>query len=236
MKPKMILFDYGQTLVVEPQFDARRGYGAVYDRTDGGKVSRARFADFADAMFLSLAVKAHAAYHEIDDVRFLRSVCAYCDMQSRISFEDADLLYWDTATDGSHASPHAAEMLAALDARGIRTGIVSNLCFAKTNLEKRLARYLPEHRFELVAASSELLFRKPEPFIFNYALHRARLTAAEVWFVGDNPTADIFGAANVGMRPILYTGAHMRDFDERLQVTHTRIEDLAELIRLVDEA
>lgn len=118
MKPKMILFNYGQTLVVEPQFDARRGYGAVYDRTDGGKVSRARFADFADAMFLSLAVKAHAAYHEIDDVRFLRSVCAYCDMQSRISFEDADLLYWDTATDGSHASPHAAEMLAALDARG----------------------------------------------------------------------------------------------------------------------
>lgn len=91
MKPKMILFDYGQTLVVEPQFDARRGYGAVYDRTDGGKVSRARFADFADAMFLSLAVKAHAAYHEVDDVRFLRSVCAYCDMQSRISFEDADL-------------------------------------------------------------------------------------------------------------------------------------------------
>ena len=94
----------------------------------------------------------------------------------------------------------------------------------------------PEHRFELVAASSELLFRKPEPFIFNYALHRARLTAAEVWFVGDNPTADIYGAANVGMRPILYTGAHMRDFDETLQVTHTRIEDLAELIRLVDEA
>lgn len=57
-----------------------------------------------------------------------------------------------------------------------------------------------------------------------------------MWFVGDNPTADIFGAANVGMRPILYTGAHMRDFDETLQVTHTRIEDLAELIRLVDEA
>ena len=56
MKPKMILFDYGQTLVVEPQFDARRGYGAVYDRTDGGKVSRARFADFADAI-VSLACR-----------------------------------------------------------------------------------------------------------------------------------------------------------------------------------
>lgn len=147
MKPKMILFDYGQTLCVEPQFDAGRGYGAVYDRTDGGKVSRESFVNFADAMFLSLAVKAHAAYHEIDDVRFLRSVCAYCGMQSTISFEDADLLYWDTATDGSYASPHAAEMLAALHARGIRTGVVSNLCFAKANLEKRLARYLPDHRF-----------------------------------------------------------------------------------------
>ena len=236
MKPKMILFDYGQTLCVEPQFDARRGYGAVYDRTSGGKVSRESFANFADAMFLSLAVKAHAAYHEIDDVRFLRSVCAYCDMQSEISFEDADLLYWDTATEGSHASPHAEEMLAALTARGIRTGVVSNLCFAKANLETRLRRYLPHHTFELVAASSELLFRKPEPFIFNYALRQAKLTAADVWFVGDNPTADIFGAANVGMRPILYTGAHIRDYSEPIQVSHARIDDLAELIRLVDEA
>lgn len=236
MKPKMILFDYGQTLVVEPQFDAKRGYGAVYDKTDGGRVSRERFADFADAMFLALAVKAHAAYHEIDDVRFLRSICTYCGMQPQISFEEADLLYWDTATDGSHASPHAAEMLDALDARGIRTGVVSNLCFAKENLMTRLARYLPGHRFDPVAASSELLFRKPEAFIFNYALRAANLTPADVWFVGDNPTADILGASEVGMRPILYTGAHMRDFDEPIAVPHTRIDDLAELIRLVDEA
>ena len=100
----------------------------------------------------------------------------------------------------------------------------------------RLARYLPGHRFDPVAASSELLFRKPEAFIFNYALRAANLTPADVWFVGDNPTADILGASEVGMRPILYTGAHMRDFDEPIAVPHTRIDDLAELIRLVDEA
>lgn len=232
----MILFDYGQTLVVEPQFDAARGYAAVYDQTSGDPNNRKSFCKFADAMFLSLAVKAHTACHEIDDVRFMRAICTYCGLQSRISFEDADLLYWDTATAGSHASPHAAETLAALEARGIRTGVVSNLCFAKANLVARLARYLPNHRFELIAASSDLLFRKPDPFIFNYALRAARLAPEEVWFVGDNPDADILGAAHVGMRPILYTGAHMRDYGEPPSVPHTQIEDLADLITLVDEA
>lgn len=232
----MILFDYGQTLVVEPQFDATRGYAAVYDQTDGDPDNRKSFCKFADTVFLSLAVKAHTTCHEIDDVRFLRAVCAYCGLQSRISFEAADLLYWDTATEGSHASPHATEMLATLEARGIRTGVVSNLCFSKANLETRLSRYLPDHRFELIAASSDLLLRKPDPFIFNYALRTARLSPEEVWFVGDNPDADILGAAHVGMRPILYTGAHMRDYSKPPSVPHTQIENLATLLSLVDEA
>lgn len=236
MKPKMILFDYGQTLVVEPQFDAKLGYAAVYDRTDGGSVSREAFCDFADALFLSLAEKAHNTYHEIDNIRFLTAVCSYFGMTPSISFEDADLLYWDTATHGSHASPHASELLAALEKRGIRTGVVSNLSFARRSLEARLSRYLPDHAFEFVVTSSDLLFRKPERFIFDYALRKAGLSPEEVWFVGDNPPADIFGAYHAGIRPILYTGAHMRRYDTPLEVPHTEIDDLADLIGLVDEA
>ena len=236
MKPKMILFDYGQTLVVEPQFDAKLGYAAVYNRTDGGSVSREAFCDFADALFLSLAEKAHNTYHEIDNIRFLTAVCSYFGMTPSISFEDADLLYWDTATHGSHASPHASELLAALEKRGIRTGVVSNLSFARHSLEARLSRYLPDHAFEFVVTSSDLLFRKPERFIFDYALRKAGLPSEEVWFVGDNPPADIFGAYHAGIRPILYTGARMRRYDTPLEVPHTEIDDLADLIGLLDEA
>ena len=236
MKPKMILFDYGQTLIVEPQFDAKLGYAAAYDRTDGGSTTRDAFCDFADALFLSLADKAHRAYHEIDNVRFLAAVCSYFDMTSSISFEEADLLYWDTATHGSYASPHAVELLAALKARGIRTGVVSNLSFTRRSLEARLARHLQSHAFDLVVTSSDLLFRKPERFIFDYALRKAGLSPKEVWFVGDNPTADILGAYHAGMHPVLYTGAHMRRYDTPLEVPHERIDDLANLIGLVDEA
>lgn len=236
MKPKMILFDYGQTLVVEPQFDAKLGYAAVYDRTDGGNVSREAFCEFADALFLSLAEKAHNAYHEIDNVRFLSAVCSYFGMTPSISFKDADLLYWDTATHGSYVSPHASELLAALAKRGIRTGVVSNLSFARRSLESRLSRYLPDHAFDLVVTSSDLLFRKPERFIFDYALRKAGLSPEEVWFVGDNPTADILGAYHAGMHSILYTGARMRRYDTPIETPHVKIDDLADLVRLIDEA
>ena len=191
-----------------------------------------------------------------DDLAYLRSIalsavgCGVTVRPVPLPADCAPETLTDTlralsADDGVHgvlllrplpAALRAQEILDALDARGIRTGVVSNLCFAKENLMTRLARYLPSHRFDPVAASSELLFRKPEAFIFNYALRAANLTPADVWFVGDNPTADILGASEVGMRPILYTGAHMRDFDEPIAVPHTRIDDLAELIRLVDEA
>ena len=235
MKPNMILFDYGQTLVVEPQFDAKLGYAAVYDRTDGGSVDCDTFCDYADALFGSLAEKAHGVYREVDNVRFLSAICTYFGMTSAISYADADLLFWDTATHGSYASPHAAEMLAALHARGIRIGVVSNLSFARHSLEARLSRYLPHVGFEFVVTSSDLLFRKPERFIFDYALRKADLPSEAVWFVGDNPTADIFGAHRAGMRPILYTNEHMRRYDVPIDVPYTPIDDLADLIALVDK-
>lgn len=236
MKPKMILFDYGQTLVVEPQFDAKLGYAAVYDSTDGGNVSREAFCDFADAFFLALVDKAHKNYHELDNVKFLAAVCNYFDMKPSISFEEADLLYWDTATHGSHASENAAKLLDALAARNIRSGIISNLSFARRSLEARLARYLPDNKFELVVTSSDLLVRKPEHFIFDYALRKAGLSPNEVWFVGDNRSADALGAYNAGMRPILYTGAHMNRYDAPLEIPHTAIDNLIDIVGLLDEA
>jgi putative hydrolase of the HAD superfamily len=53
--------------------------------------------------------------------------------------------------------------------------------------------------FEVVVASLEFGIEKPDPRIFEHALSRLGLNAAEVLHVGDNPIDDLQGAAAVGM-------------------------------------
>ena len=52
--------------------------------------------------------------------------------------------------------------------------------------------------------SSDYLVRKPNPLLFEIALQKAGLCGEEVWYCGDNPKADIEGAAQVGIYPIWY--------------------------------
>ena len=55
------------------------------------------------------------------------------------------------------------------------------------------------------------MLRKPQPMLFELALRKAGLTASEVWFCGDNPQADIEGAAAAGMFPVWFDS----DVDDR---------------------
>ena len=237
MKPKMILFDYGQTLIVEPQFDAKLANLAVLQHASGHTdMTPDEICAFSEELFHLLSEKVRGDCREIDDVKFQQLLYEYVGLTLNISYEQADLLFWDTATHGSFASPGAAEALAYLNEQGIRTGVISNLCFSQGALKTRLDRYLPDNHLEFIIASSSYIFRKPETILFEIALRRAGLAAEEVWFCGDNPIADIRGAYNAGMHPVLYTGAHMRDYSKLPDLPFDQIDSFSDLIALVENA
>ena len=237
MKPKMILFDYGQTLIVEPQFDAKLANLAVLQHAFGHTdMTPDEICAFSEKLFCLLSDKVRRDCREIDDIKFQQLLYEYAGLTLDISYEQADLLFWDTATHGSFASPGAAKALAYLHEQGIRTGVISNLCFSQNALKTRLDRYLPDNHLEFIIASSSYIFRKPETILFEIALRRAGLAAKEVWFCGDNPTADIQGAYNAGMHPVLYTGAHMRDYSTLPDLPFDQIDSFSDLIALVENA
>lgn len=81
--------------------------------------------------------------------------------------------------------------------------------------------------FSYSLAAGEIDVYKPEPEIFDHALKRFGLTAAETVYVGDNYYADIVGAQRAGLWPVLYDPSHIfpdadcvtiRSFDELLGV------------------
>lgn len=77
-----------------------------------------------------------------------------------------------------------------------------------SNRDKPFQDILVSHElvefFHFSLAAGEVDSYKPDPGVFNHALDRAKVTAQESVYVGDNYFADIVGARRAGLWPVLY--------------------------------
>ncbi len=95
--------------------------------------------------------------------------------------------------------PEAAEVLATLQARGYRLGVIANQ--AAGTAERLRAWGLLGH-IDVVVASAEAGVAKPDPAIFRRALERAGCQPQEAAMIGDRLDNDIAPAKAVGMRTV----------------------------------
>lgn len=203
-KPKMILFDYGQTLLHEPDFDLLRGTKAVFEHIvkNPDNITVEQLCEYDNRMFKAYA-DCRAGGYEIHGWHGQRLLYEYLRLELDISIEEAEMILWENTSEGA-CMPGVKEMLAYLKEQGIRTGVISNIAWSGKALSHRINRLLPENEFEFIFASSEYGLRKPNPLLFELALRKADLKAEEVWYCGDNVRADVYGAHSVGIFPVLY--------------------------------
>ena len=117
----------------------------------------------------------------------------------------------------------AVQVLRALQARGVKVGLVSNY-------DGRLHRVVAElglaPYFAAVVVSSEAGWAKPSPRIYAAALAALGVSPAEALMVGDRPKEDVAGATSAGLRALLY--------DPRGRAPGpTSIRDLRHVLRFV---
>lgn len=93
----------------------------------------------------------------------------------------------------------ALELLRALRARRLRTGVVSNFDFRLAALLEAL-ELAP--LLEVVVLPADAGAAKPDPAIFAAALARLGVSAADAVYVGDDADDDIAGAQGAGLRAI----------------------------------
>ncbi|GHF30983.1 putative hydrolase of the HAD superfamily [Deinococcus metalli] len=101
---------------------------------------------------------------------------------------------------------HAATVLAALRARGVRVGVVTNgraAMQARTLRACGLADLLDD-----VVISEAVGLSKPDPRLYTLALARLGVAAADAWFVGDSPRNDVWGPQQVGLRSAFLPTGH----------------------------
>ena len=95
------------------------------------------------------------------------------------------------------------QVLDRLAGWGIRLGIVSNIWLSGPIVREHLQGMGLARYFHSVVLSSELGKIKPHPEPFRQSLAELGVQPQQAWFVGDNPHADVAGAASVGMHPVL---------------------------------
>lgn len=240
-KPKMLLFDYGNTLVYEPSFDGETGFRAVlnFSTENPQGADAARLAAVYAPALEKLMSASRAAEADIMDLCVKRRIYEELGLRFSLDLVALERVFWDAAGPGK-PMPGIRAFLPELEHRGIRSAVVSNMNFRGANLEERIRRLLPENRFEFVLCSCEYATRKPAPAFFRLALCKAGLEPEEVWYVGDNPRADVFGAHNAGLFPVHYCRTDIpcpyRAPQDEMEsdFPHLRITEWGELLTALD--
>lgn len=226
-KPKMILFDYGQTLISEVKFDGIKGTEAVLQYATRNKYNKtaAEIQEEAGAINRELGrfdpLKRHLFQVEVPNYMFTSYLYTSQGIDIPLTSDEIDRIFWDAAAPGT-PTEGIQDFLAFLGRQNIRTGVISNIAYCGRAVEERINSLLPDNQFEFILATSEYLFRKPNRRIFELALEKAELAPADVWYIGDQYECDIKGAAGAGLFPVWYIGAIDLPYEEHKEVLTVR--------------
>ena len=208
-RPEMILFDYGGTMLCEPDWDMLRGERAVFEHViDNPLNCRPEELSAWEAGHLRRLYGLRDFGAELSELQHLRLKYELHRIRLDISYEEAETILWENASLMSERCihPNIREALRCLNEQGIRSGVISNLIWSGAALKRRIDTLLPDNRFEFVVTSSDYGIRKPDTELFQLALAKAGLEPDRVWYCGNSYVKDVEGARSAGMVGVLYQG------------------------------
>ena len=238
-KPKMIIFDYGQTLVNESSFDALEGTKAVLHEAvnNPNDVTAESIQNLAIELNKDIGrygeeFEKHSVL-EVHNHTFQKYLYEYFDIELTKSHEEVERIF-KSAAFTVEPTKNIEDVLLYLKKNEIRTSVISNISFSGATLRESIDKYISSHNFEFIIASSEYVFRKPHKRIFELSLRKAKLESSDVWYCGDNAVFDVDGAADCGIFPVWYKGA-IKDTNKLVPKRKClEINDWNELIDILD--
>ncbi|MDV9189770.1 HAD family hydrolase [Streptomyces sp. SR27] len=208
---RLALFDLDGTLVDRQS--------ALSDAVTGLSRSRALSPDAEQWLRIELADRATA-----NDFARLRDAFG-------LEASAADLWqeYVDLMAAAVTCRPEVLEGLARLRAAAWRIGIVTN---GDGDIQRaKLAGTGLASLVDGVAASGDLEIRKPDRRLFELAATRCGVSLADGgWMIGDNPTGDIGGGHQAGLRTIWPRG---RPWPDGLPAAHHVVDDVTDAITIL---
>jgi len=208
VKPKLVTFDCAQTLL---EVDWQVGRFALRCAREAGL----DLGEDAANRYEQLYYTRHAHYLELNKSRDSAACDAFWQQVTRdwMFAEGFDPAEWQPKVQAISDEigfsknsqifkvfPDVFPCLDRLAESGIKVAIISNWDYS---LHRILTALGLKDRFDLVVASLEEGFEKPDPRIFIQTLEKLGVSPRESLHVGDDALDDLKGARDVGMRAVL---------------------------------
>lgn len=113
-------------------------------------------------------------------------------------------IYWNNFLANMQPFDGAAEFIKKLKGAGVKIALCTDMT---AHIQYRKIKQLGLNNFvDFMVTSEETGLEKPARIMFELALKKMNVTAADTAYFGDSPERDIAGAANVGITPFWYNG------------------------------
>lgn len=167
------------------------------------------------------------AFQEFDKVRIALAGQGFDGNSAAIEYFGLQKTPWHSEDETPFSD--AQSTLETLCRKGYKLGIIAN---QNPGLEKRLENWGLRQYFEVIAASAEIGYSKPDKEFFERAFRLAGCTAQESVMVGDRLDNDIIPAKSVGMKTVWIKNglAKYQTADLSKGVADYQISSLSELL------
>ena len=235
--PKMIIFDYGRTLLCEPEFDLKRAtvelFKYVTKNPNGYQMEDV--CSYADEIYDKHINSIRNSGYDVGKQTIDKLIYERLGIEFSLTPLEMEIVFWRGASKGD-IMPNADKIIDYINQKGIRSAVISNLIYSGDALTERFNRLLPNNKFEFVMTSSDYLFRKPNKLMFEIALGRAGLDASDVWYCGDNVICDVEAASHVGIFPVWYDNDTDKKSNDKIKPNceHLHIYEWDELIKILE--
>jgi len=244
--PKVIFFDLDETLA-ENVIPIQQLFAQMYFQFKDELISDKIITDPQDTFFTTLRSHAGVVWNTMFDGNGSpEQKLIYCFSQSILSVKPmpesaADQLgkhmferFVSLSANNVRLQNDALPTLAALNAAGFATGIITN-GIEQLQMAKIQQLNLP-NAVDHIIVSAHAGAHKPDRKVFQHALDKAGVEARHAWQVGDHATNDVAGAIRAGMGGVFYDPTGKRAataFAEIAEVPHHTIQKLLGVVELL---
>lgn len=141
--------------------------------------------------------------------------------------------YWDSQFSKRTLRPEVPAMLDALNSRGFRLGVISNITSRKL-VPYKLDEYNIAQKFQAVLTSVGFGWRKPNAQIFLETARQLGLPASECAYVGDTISRDVVGARRAGYGLAIQIKSFLTTVSDKATDTEPPNAIITNLMQVVD--
>lgn len=240
-RPKVVLFDFGGTLIENGPSDTRKALDAL---RLAAKNPDAATLDQLHELWKRVirkideskqGVPAGNVSNEIALTPMLRNIIDSAGLEYDIDLTQCGIIFDTAHFPTRRPTKNIDKLMEKLKAEGIRTAVISNTTMNSEEMGAAVKAHVPENTFEWIMTSAEYVFMKPDTDMFEISARRMGVSPEDCLYCGDDFTNDVVGPSRIDMMGLFYDVTAEKPLEKKEQNSkpYLVINDWMELVNLL---